>query len=99
MDPLSDAEIESNETVSLTLAAGVDYTVATTTAVVATIVNDDFPIISLAVSPETVAEDGAVNLVYIFSRTGATTSELTVAVAEPAAKLTVLVVGVVAMPL
>jgi len=79
VDPLTDAEIESNETVSLTLAAGVDYTVATTTAVVATIVNDDFPIISLAVSPATVAEDGAVNLVYIFSRTGATTSELTVA--------------------
>ena len=36
------------------------------------------PVISLAVSPASVAEDGTANLIYTFSRTGPTTSALTV---------------------
>ncbi|MFM6128683.1 MAG: bluetail domain-containing putative surface protein, partial [Sphaerospermopsis kisseleviana] len=36
------------------------------------------PSIALAVSPESVAEDGTTNLIYTFSRTGATTTALTV---------------------
>jgi hypothetical protein len=78
IDPTADSSIEADETVSLTLAAGTVYTLGTPTAVVGTITNDDFPVITLAVAPATVSEDGAVNLVYTFTRTGPTTSALTV---------------------
>ncbi|MFN9616443.1 MAG: Calx-beta domain-containing protein, partial [Dolichospermum sp.] len=45
-----------------------------------TITNDDvaLPTITLAVSPSSVTEDSTTNLVYTFTRTGATTSALTV---------------------
>jgi hypothetical protein len=78
VDPTADSTIEATETVSLTLASGTGYTVGTVNAVVGRITNDDFPVITLAVVPEAVAEDGSVNLTYTFSRTGATTSALTV---------------------
>ncbi|MCE2663336.1 MAG: right-handed parallel beta-helix repeat-containing protein, partial [Microcystis sp. 53602_E8] len=51
VDPTADTTVESNETVALTLASGTGYTVGTTTAVTGTITNDDFPSITLAVSP------------------------------------------------
>ena len=78
IDPTADTTIESDDIIALTLAAGTGYTVGTTTAVSGTITNDDFPVITLAVSPASVTEDGATNLVYTFTRTGATTSALTV---------------------
>jgi hypothetical protein len=79
VDPTADTTIEANETVQLTLAAGSGYSIGTTAAVVGTILNDDFPVITLAVSPSAgVAEDGMSNLVYTFSRTGPITSGLTV---------------------
>ena len=80
IDPTADTTIEADETVALTLAAGSGYTVGTTAAVVGTILNDDVPaVISLALSPTAgAAEDGSTNLVYTFSRTGPTTSALTV---------------------
>ncbi|MFM6252204.1 MAG: hypothetical protein ACKPEQ_24180, partial [Dolichospermum sp.] len=45
-----------------------------------TITNDDvtLPTITLAVSPTSVSEDGTTNLIYTFTRTGATTNTLTV---------------------
>ena len=78
IDPTVDTIIESDETVALTLATGTGYTIGTTTAVTGTITNDDFPTITLAVSPSSVTEDGTTNLIYTFTRTGATTSALTV---------------------
>ncbi|MCP9902493.1 peptidoglycan DD-metalloendopeptidase family protein [Cyanobium sp. Cruz CV11-17] len=79
VDPTADTTIEANETVELTLATGTGYTIGTTAAVVGTILNDDVPVITLAVAPTTgVSEDGTSNLVYTFSRTGATTTALTV---------------------
>jgi Ca2+-binding RTX toxin-like protein len=78
IDPTADTTIESNETVALTLATGTGYTVGTTAAVTGTITNDDFPSITLAVAPASVLEDGTPNLVYTFTRTGATTNALTV---------------------
>ncbi|MFM6834580.1 MAG: Calx-beta domain-containing protein [Dolichospermum sp.] len=78
IDPTADTTIEANETVALTLATGTGYTIGTTTAVTGTITNDDLPSITLAVAPASVTEDGTGNLVYTFSRTGATTSALTV---------------------
>ncbi|HEY9692384.1 MAG TPA: Calx-beta domain-containing protein [Oculatellaceae cyanobacterium] len=77
IDPKADTTIETNETVALTLAAGTGYAVGTSTAVTGTITNDD-PKITLAVAPASVNEDGTTNLVYTFTRTGATASALTV---------------------
>jgi hypothetical protein len=77
VNPTADAEIEADETVALTLAAGSDYTLGTTTAVVGTIRNDD-PKINLAVSVATVSEDGPAKLIYTFTRTGAPTDALSV---------------------
>jgi hypothetical protein len=79
VDPTADTTIEPDETVALTLAAGTGYTIGTTAAVVGTILNEDWPLITLAVAPTTgVQEDGTANLVFTFSRTGPTTSALTV---------------------
>jgi hypothetical protein len=78
VDPKTDTTIEANETVALTLAAGTGYSIGTTAAVIGTITNDDFPVITLAVAPATVTEDGTTNLVYTFSRTGPTSSALSV---------------------
>jgi Ca2+-binding RTX toxin-like protein len=80
IDPTADTTVESNETVAVTLATGTGYTVGTTTAVTGTITNDDIasPSITLAVSPSSVTEDGTANLIYTFTRTGATTNALTI---------------------
>jgi len=78
VDPTADTDIEDNETVALTLAAGAGYSIGTTAAVTGTIIKDDFPVLTLAVSPASVTEDGATNLVYTFSRTGPITAALTV---------------------
>ncbi|WP_052150113.1 hypothetical protein [Aphanizomenon flos-aquae] len=81
IDPTVDTTVESDETVAVTLATGAGYTVGTTTAVTGTITNDDVvasPTITLAVSPNSVTEDGTANLIYTFTRTGVTTGALTV---------------------
>ena len=78
LNPTPDTVIEANETVALTLATGTGYTIGTTTAVTGTITDDDSPTITLAVAPASVLENGTLNLVYTFTRTGATTSALTV---------------------
>jgi Ca2+-binding RTX toxin-like protein len=77
IDPTTDNIVEANETVALTLASGAGYGIGTTTAVIGTIVNDDANI-TLAVAPANVNEDGTTNLVYTFTRVGATTNALTV---------------------
>ncbi|MFM6323029.1 MAG: beta strand repeat-containing protein, partial [Microcystis panniformis] len=76
--PAADNTLEADETVTLTLASGTGYTIGTSGAVTGTITNDDLPTITLAVSPTSVTEDGTSNLIYTFSRTGSTTSPLTV---------------------
>jgi hypothetical protein len=80
VDPTADTTVEADETVALTLTAGTDYTIGTTTPVTGTITNDDLilPSITLAISPSSVTEDGTSNLIYIFIRTGDTTNPLTV---------------------
>jgi hypothetical protein len=78
VDPTADSTIEPDETVELTLVAGVGYDVGTQAAVVGTITNDDFPRVSLGLSLASVPEDGASNLVYTFTRTGPTLSALTI---------------------
>lgn len=77
VDPEADSTVESDETVVLTVTAGGGYNVASPSAASGTITNDDTDV-SVAVSPASVAEDGATNLVYTFTRAGVTTNSLTV---------------------
>ncbi|MFM6670425.1 MAG: Calx-beta domain-containing protein, partial [Dolichospermum sp.] len=77
VDPTADTTPEDNETVSLTLASGTGYNIGTTAAVTGTIFDDD-TIVTLAVAPTSVTEDGTTNLVYTFTRNGFTSNALTV---------------------
>jgi hypothetical protein len=76
VDPEADAVAEADETVSITLAAGTGYNVVSPSSATGTILNDD-TLVSVAVSPTTTSEGGT-NLVYTFTRTGPTTSAITV---------------------
>lgn len=77
VDPTADSIIEADETVVLTVTAGTGYNVGSPSSAIGTITNDDADV-SVAVSPASVAEDGATNLVYTFTRTGFTSGALTV---------------------
>ena len=77
IDPEADSTVEPDETVDLTVVAGIGYTVGAPASASGTITNDDTDV-SVAVSPGSVAEDGATNLVYTFTRAGVTTNSLTV---------------------
>jgi YVTN family beta-propeller protein len=71
VDPTVDATVEPNETVILTVASGSGYSAGSPSSATGTITNDDTDV-TVAVSPSSVNEDGATNLVYTFSRTSAT---------------------------
>lgn len=75
--PVADSTLEPNELVTLTLQNGTGYTPASTTPV-SGIIEDDDAIVTLAVSPNNVEEDSEQEIVYTFTRVGATTRELTV---------------------
>jgi uncharacterized repeat protein (TIGR01451 family) len=78
IDPTPDTAVEPDETVILTVAPGTGYNVAASNnSATGTITNDDTDV-SVAVAPLSVAEDGAPNLVYTFTRNGVTSSDLTV---------------------
>ncbi|HEX5702970.1 MAG TPA: Calx-beta domain-containing protein [Pyrinomonadaceae bacterium] len=77
INPNTDAAVEPDETVSLTVTTGSGYNVGSPSAAEGTISNDDTNV-SVAVSPTPVTENGAPNLVYTFTRTGVTTGALTV---------------------
>jgi Ca2+-binding RTX toxin-like protein len=77
VDPTADGAAEGDETVILTLTAGTGYTVVSPSAATGTIVNDDTEV-SVAVSPSSVLEDGATNMVYTFTRVGIISGPLTV---------------------
>ena len=64
INPTVDGTLEPDETVTLIVAAGTGYTVGAPGNATGTILNDDVPSLTIAVSPATVAEDGAPNLVY-----------------------------------
>ena len=86
LDPSSDATVENDESVRLTLSTNSNYNVGTQGAVSATILNDDFAPgtdlslsnISLSIASSAVYEDGSGNLVYQFTRSGSNTAPLTV---------------------
>jgi len=78
VEPVRDSLFEKDETVLLTLLADSSYSIGTTTAVTGTIVDDDLPVVSLAVSPEQVLEDSGNGLRFTFSRDGDTTAGLSI---------------------
>lgn len=67
IDPIADSAIESDETVIISVLAGSGYSVGAASVAAGTISNDDFPTATIAVSPGSVTEDGASNLVYSVS--------------------------------
>jgi Calx-beta domain-containing protein len=71
-----DTTVEPDETFSLNLSGATNATISDSQGV-GTILNDDTDL-SVAVSPSSVLEDGAANLVYTFTRNGNTTGALTV---------------------
>lgn len=64
INPTVDGTVEPDETVTLIVDAGSGYVVGAPTNAVGTILNDDVPSASIAVSPASVSEDGAPNLIY-----------------------------------
>jgi hypothetical protein len=78
VNPTADTTIEADETLDLKLEEGTGYSIGTPDAAIGTIINDDVPSITLAVAPASVLEDGQEKLVYTFTRTDDTSSELTV---------------------
>ena len=68
LNPATDSAVETDETAVLTVTSGIGYTIGSPSVATGTITNDDFPNVSVAVSPASVAEDGSTNLVYTFTR-------------------------------
>ncbi|MBR1124195.1 FG-GAP repeat protein [Bradyrhizobium lablabi] len=84
--PTADATVETDETVGIQVTANSAYRTSAG-VITGTILNDDpsgpvvdpnLPTVTLVASPGAVLEDGTQKLVYTFTRTGATTSALTV---------------------
>ncbi|MBD2720049.1 Calx-beta domain-containing protein [Synechococcus sp. FACHB-909] len=76
-----DTAFEPDETFFLNLSAPTNGVTIADSQGLGTITNDDpapLPVVTLAVSPASVTENGATNLIYTFTRTGATTNPLTV---------------------
>src|SRR5690606_14881784 len=78
IDPVVDATVEADETVVLSVAPGTGYTVGVPSSATGTILNDDVPSATIAVSPAGVAEDGAQNLVYTVTLNQAVASPISV---------------------
>jgi Ca2+-binding RTX toxin-like protein len=78
IDPTADATVESDETVTLTLATGTGYTIGTTGAVTGTILNDDTAVatnlaISATSAVQTEGNSGSKAFTFTVTRSGATT--------------------------
>nr|WP_320204022.1 putative Ig domain-containing protein [Agrobacterium rosae]MDX8306017.1 putative Ig domain-containing protein [Agrobacterium rosae] len=77
--PVADTVVEVNETVVMSVTSGSGYGIGSPSSATATIVNDDLPNATIAVSPASVAEDGATNLIYTVTLDQATPSAVSVA--------------------
>ncbi|CCI12466.1 Similar to tr/Q12JK6/Q12JK6_SHEDO Peptidase S8 and S53 [Microcystis aeruginosa PCC 9806] len=81
LNVIDDTFVEGTETAILNVAAGVGYTVGATPSATVSIADNDggtLPVVSLASNYSGVSENGKTNLVYNFTRSGATTNSLTV---------------------
>lgn len=77
IDPRADGEIEPDESVVVTLSESASYGIGTNNAT-GMILNDDLPIVTMSVNQATVIEGGLTNSVFRVTRTGSTTSPLTI---------------------
>ena len=86
INPTADTKVETDETIGIQVIGNSSYQTSVG-VVTGTILNDDptgpavnpaLPTVTLVASPGAVLEDGTPNLVYTFTRTGPTTSALTV---------------------
>ena len=81
--PVDDGEVESSETVTLTLTTdccmGSSYTIGSANTATVTIADDDvLPEVSIAATDATASEAGPTSGQFTVSRTGPTTAALTV---------------------
>lgn len=78
--PVNDSTVEGPETVTLQLGPGDGYVLSGSTSATVTITDDDtvLPKVSLVATTPTTVENSGAPAVLTFSRTGATTSALTV---------------------
>ncbi|PPU76661.1 putative Ig domain-containing protein [Xanthomonas cucurbitae] len=76
--PTPDATVEADETVVYTVGTGTGYVPGSPGSATAIIVNDDFPVASIAVSPASVAENGGNNLLYTVTLSQAPTSPVSI---------------------
>ncbi|KAF1695518.1 hypothetical protein CSC65_07095 [Pseudoxanthomonas daejeonensis] len=67
VNPTGDSTLEPHETVIITLATGSGYTVGSPASATGTILNDDSPVVNVAVAPASMAEDAGTSLVYTFT--------------------------------
>ncbi|WP_016951150.1 Calx-beta domain-containing protein [Anabaena sp. PCC 7108] len=85
INPTTDTTVESNETIALILAPSANYAIGTPGTVTATIIDDDsqaLPVITVAATDANAAETATGEIanpgVFTLTRTGSTTSALTV---------------------
>jgi Ca2+-binding RTX toxin-like protein len=81
LNVIDDTLVEGTETAILTVLAGTGYTVGAAASATVNIADNDggtLPVVSLASNYSGVSENGKTNLVYNFTRSGATTNSLTV---------------------
>ncbi|OLP52322.1 beta strand repeat-containing protein [Allorhizobium taibaishanense] len=76
--PVADGTVEADETVIYSVASGTGYGIGSPSSATATILNDDAPTATVSVSPSSVAEDGAPNLVYTVTLSQAPVSALSI---------------------
>jgi uncharacterized protein YhjY with autotransporter beta-barrel domain len=77
--PVADTTVEADETVVISVASGSGYGIGSPSSATATILNDDVPTATIAVSPASVSEDGANNLIYTVTLDQAALSAVSVA--------------------
>jgi hypothetical protein len=78
VNPIGDSMVELDETVKFTITSGVNYTLGAVLGATGTILNDDLPTVTVAVSPAAVYENSDTAMVYTFTRDVALSTPLTV---------------------
>ncbi len=76
--PLDDADIESDETVTVTLVPGTGYAVGSPQEATVLIVSDDLPVVTVQATDSAASETGPDTGTFTFYRTGPTTATLNV---------------------
>jgi PKD repeat protein len=76
--PIDDTDYEGDETVTLTLSAGISYTLGTAKSATLTIVDNDLPVVTIVATDPTASEPGTDTGTFTVSRTGITKAALAV---------------------